>query len=179
MGTHVEARCTRRRVGERIEAETNFDAVQSLELFGLGSQCQVSQTHETRSTEFHSIGRDADAHSTADLEARNKVCGYEAPPQELGAGRPLGFNALDIGSFDERSPKHGPISAAHPTERQWIDTADCHAISTNRSTEEPAGQCDSTAIEEMISHLAGQIWQNPSNFDQAALANSTLKVTLQ
>ena len=40
---------------------------------------------------------------------------------------------------------------------------DCHAASINRSSMEPSCQCNSTEIEEMISHLSQQIWVNPCN----------------
>ena len=83
-GTYVEVRSIRRRIGNRIEDETNSDHVQSLEFSGLGSQCKVFQIYETISIEFHSIGRDVDTHSIVDLEARNdsKVCRHEALPKD-------------------------------------------------------------------------------------------------
>ena len=84
-GTHAEARCTRRHLDDRIENTPNSDHVQSLDFSWLGSQYKVSQTYETRSIEFHSIGRDVEAHSTVDLEARDdpKVCSHEAATQGL------------------------------------------------------------------------------------------------
>ena len=86
-----------------------------------------------------------------------------SPPQGFGSRRPPDFSALEARSFDERSRKHGTTSVAHPTERQWVDTIDCNEASINQSSEEPTGRYHSIKIEEMISHLAGQIWHNPSN----------------
>ena len=123
----------------------------------------MSQAHETETTEFNSIERDVDPSIPVDLAARNdsEVLGYEASSQGLDSRRPLGFSALAVGSLAERTGQHGVASTALSNERQRLDPTDRHEASSNRSSTEPSGQCNSTEIEEMICHLSQQILDEP------------------